>query len=501
MPKQDIYPIANHSPNIRLGFSVLDQLISCSYSNLIERYTLVNELNKLIGIKSPIIADILYTGALRASKQDLKIDFLDKISNAYPKEPEGINGVCKEWGALILVANNKVTSISADSFVHELAHVTMYTAMSPLKAIPYKYADTKGGGVFDKALKTTLLNVKNYLNRNYQMNISFDEKDSSLDIGVKLNKVTSSPDFAIIRGEKEVQELISITGNINAKFLDSQSILQSAIKFNKDDIIKSLLLNGAETKGSGLLKYIVQLNKTDLLEWITINHIKIDVNEPLDCNDNDSAIADTVYPEMVKLLLKAGANFKGALLNAASKNDYIKLNTIMQERPTLSMIELESVKICLENAQKNSPSDIGFIYLLEKYIEQNNTWYNFFATMLSSPEQKKHDEVSCTENTKHVLEGQDLNEACKIFLSFFREINGSGSLYASEDMHAELIVTLPVIISKGIYSGDVQDIMKPLEEYWLKYVSPGVEQYQIKNDQSEFCLGVDSPYSDNAFAW
>lgn len=496
MFKQVIYPISNYSSNIKLGFSIVDQLKSCSYSNSINKTIFTREINKLIDIDSPVLIEVLYTSAIKASNQDLKIDLLDKISNYYPEIKQGIDGVCKDWGSLVLVSNNNTDSMNTNTFVHELTHATMLTVLSKLKATPYKSFDKKGEELFDQALRSTLLNVKNYLNNNCQMNIYCDEQNSTFDIGSKLVKALS-PDNKVIEGERAVQELIDIVGNINAKFLDSQTILQSAVRFNKDDIIKFLLLNGAEIKGSGLLNYIIQLNKTELLEWIIDNQINIDVNETLDCDNNTSIIAHTPYLKMIKLLLKAGANFNDALSYLTSKNDLLMLYNIIQAKPILSPVELKTAKIAYQNIVSSETPEISLFF--KKYIEDNDTWYNFFSMMFSLSNQKNNDTVSSKGRTEDTSKDQNLQEVLsKDLLSFFREAGDDG-VYKVESMHVELIVTLPVIISQGIYHDEIEDIMKPIEEYWQEYITPAIEQYQIESDKSDFCLGADSHYSDNVF--
>lgn len=417
------YPLLDHCPNLQQGFSLSDSLLSSSYSTILNKEHI--EKNIITFFKHPILADILNTVAISANNRPLTIELIDKMKQ-HDSKSDAV-GYFRNLDNRIIISENKNATLNKSTFMHELTHKSMSVIFQNYKCHPYKNSEQREK--YQAAIKTILFNIGDYFKNIYNLEYNFTTDINPRVMGKNLAETYKLASYGMI--SKTGEEIINIFKNnprldINNKKLfgnDNWNAIDFAILRHDYKLIKDLIKLGAKLE-------------SEQFETLTLRAVYHDAN-------NEEAI------EILKLAIEI--------------------------KPKINIQELNFVKdTLLPLAQLQEKIDLAD--LLEKYIDDNNTWYNYFSSFI--PKTKiEYLETAQKEDNKDNM----LNAIRKLLSPSIEE-------YKEFDQDAEFIANFVGIIAQGDIPQEVVELIKPMSDYFESVIHNEFLQYQQKSDTSSFCL-------------
>lgn len=418
------HPLLDHCPNLQQGFSLSDSLLSSSYSTIFSKEHIEKDI--ITFFNHHILQDILNTVAISANNRPLTIELIDEM-NKHDSSMEGSLGYFKNFNNRILVSKNKNATLNKSTFMHELTHKAMSVIFQNLECNPYKNSEQREE--YQAAIKTILFNIGSYFKNIYNLEYNFTEDMNPRVMGKHLAETYTLASYGMI--SKTGEEIINIfKNNPNLDINDKKPFGNSGLNALDFAIL---------TKDYKLIKDLVKLGaKLESEQFKTLTSRAFDLNA-----NNEETI------EILKLAIEI--------------------------KPKINIQELNFVKdTLLPLAQLQEKIDLAD--LLEKYIDDNNTWYNYFSSFI--PKIKiEYLETAQKEDHKDNM----LNAISKL-------LSPSIEAYKEFDQDAEFIANFVGIIAQGDIPQEVVELIKPMSDYFESVIHNEFLQYQQKSDTSSFCL-------------
>ena len=191
--------------------------------------------------------------------------------------------------------------------------------------------------------------------------------------------------------------------------------------------------------------------------------------------DNFS-LAKILVKEGASISEAAGEKLKSDLFKAIDNNNIELLKTIIEIKPQRSYEELESYKDMLTLCRFQGKEEAS--NLLESYISDNDSWYNYFGSFVPSIS------ISWNMDTQQEDTKVDLSNVVATLLAPNIEA------YKEFDQDAEFIANFVGTLSDGDNSKEKMAMIQPMINYFEKIIHEEVFQYQYNKDTSDSCLAL-----------
>lgn len=211
------HPLINYCPNPVNGLDIINNLASVSFSTEINNFEFVHALATAAN-QSPIIGEMLSTIAISVNMYDdkqISIALIgDNIQEYDPTMEENDNGGFNPLKNSLTILNEN-QDLNAPTLVHELTHHSIHLLFKNM-GVPYYKDSAELKAKYHQAIKSTLLNIKEFVYQKFNINIShIKNTDSTWEIGKKLYAIYDSLDEQIIEG-KEQTEILNIMKQTDA---------------------------------------------------------------------------------------------------------------------------------------------------------------------------------------------------------------------------------------------------------------------------------------------
>lgn len=296
------HPLIDYCPSDRS--SIIESLLAVSYSKIITKAEVITKLTPLLN-KSPIIDNILSVMAISTTINQVKpfsIALIDEKMEIY----DPVMGDCGGYNNDIInriVVTNEDAKLNLEFIIHELAHKTMYKLFDN-DAKPYNNESSKEK--YHSAIKNTLLNIQNFIQQDFGLEIKFEDQNDTWKMGKTLSTMLF-PQYLADNGSQEfISSLKKYNLNIDDKFswLDGYTPLGVALSTQRFELASSLVKAGATIRPDMIHK-AAEVNSSEILNWILENQSTIDINHK-DC-EGLTALDYASDPQIIKTLISAVA--------------------------------------------------------------------------------------------------------------------------------------------------------------------------------------------------
>lgn len=290
------HPLIDYCPKDRS--SIIDNLLSISYSTVITKEEVTYKLGKLLN-QSSIIDGVLSV-----------IAFSTTIESDTPLSLALINDEMAEYNPLRknsggyyspsnnrLVVTNKDLELNVGFVTHELAHKAMDIFDNNSKPFN-EFSEAK----YHNAIKATLLNIHQFIQQDFGLKITFEDQNNTWKMGKDLSSMLFPQYLEGNNIEKFILSFKNHNLNLNDQFpwLKGNSLLSKVMSYGKFEIADKLVEAGAN------IPFIPNyMTHPDILNWFIHNNKKIDLDY-VDC-DNKTVLdyADGDHDLIHKLISNA----------------------------------------------------------------------------------------------------------------------------------------------------------------------------------------------------
>jgi hypothetical protein len=270
------HPLVNFSINPAYGLSIIDALLSITYSTVISKQEFAHKLEELVG-QSSVIDDILSVIAASTTIDSSRPFTIALVSEDMDKyDPTSTTAGYYSLVQNKLVVTNENSEINLDFLIHELAHKVMDLLFENSQD-PYNSALKKDK--YHTALKNTLLNIQEFIREVFDLDIVFDNQNDTWKMGKTLSTILY-PQY--LEGD-EIQNFVmtfkKYNLNINDKFswLEEYTPLKLALSYQKFELADSLVTAGATIKPT-ILHVAAMHDNSKIMNWFFENQQEIDIN-------------------------------------------------------------------------------------------------------------------------------------------------------------------------------------------------------------------------------
>lgn len=413
------YPLLNVCPNLVVqGFDKLISLLSSSYSRVISKKQLESDLVSFF--ENPILNDILYAVAISSNNRPLTIELVEGEMNEYFLESQS-SGFVSHYYNRIVISKNEY-ALNKKTFMHEFTHKAMMVIFKN-DSNPYKNDLQKEK--YLKAIKDVLFNAGEYIKQQYKLSIQIGEKDHPYDVGKNLNVIISGELLRLLMNDTS-DEIINFfqnhpkidIGSRNIPYFLGKNCIEIAALYGNFKLVKKLV-------------EVIHYTNQDFS-----NHLEF------------------------------------GLKKAITNNDVEAIKAAVEIKPKLNSAELEAFKEALEVAKSLGNHEI--IKILKPYIEDNDTWYNYFAGFMPI----------ITISNESEDNAQDLTDTLKAINTFLSPISEP---YDEKEYDGEFIANYIGVITAHSDNSQVLEIMRPMTDYFKDIIHTEFLNYQHTYDESGFC--------------
>lgn len=263
-------PLMDYCPNDRS--SIIDNLLSISYSTVITKEEVTYKLGKLLN-QSSIIDNVLSVTAA-STIIDSNTPLSIALINDEMAEYDPLNG--DAGGYYIssnnrLVVTNKNLELNVGFLTHELAHQVMDSIFDN-DSDPY---DRTSKDKYHNTIKDTLLNIHKFVQQDFGLSIIFEDPNNTWKMGKDLSSMLF-PKY--LEGNNIKKFIVSFKNhnlNLNDQFpwLKGSSLLSEVMSCIKFEIADKLVESGAN------IPFIPNyMAYPDILNWFISNKQKIDLD-------------------------------------------------------------------------------------------------------------------------------------------------------------------------------------------------------------------------------
>ena len=191
-------PLIDYNTELALDYTIVDKLLSATYSKAFNQKTVKDQLVKMI-FKHEVIYDVLSIVASDIAADQNKKFYIallkDESAQSYtiPNGKPDPQAFYSTFGNYIYVHNNQ-SEFEGASLIHELTHKAMHVVFGENSCNPYNNTNSKEK--FHQAAKNTLFNLEDLIIKHFEyepapLNISVSE------LGKYLHNFTDNSPFTI----------------------------------------------------------------------------------------------------------------------------------------------------------------------------------------------------------------------------------------------------------------------------------------------------------------
>lgn len=360
------HPLVSFSINPAYGLSIMDALLSITYSTVISKQEFAHKLEELVG-QSSVIEDILsvvVASTIIDSSRPFTIALVGKDMGEY--DPTSTTAGYYSLVQNKLVVTNENSELNLDSLIHELAHKVMNLLFENCQS-PYNSALKKDK--YHTALKNTLLNIQEFIREVFDLDIVFDNPNDTWNIGKTLSTILYPQYLEGGEIQEFVKSLKKYNLNIDEQFswLVGYTPLELALSYQKFELASSLVEAGAIVDQTTPHLAAI-LNNTNKLNWFLENKEEININYK-DC-EGMTALDYASNPQIINTLISAGAvaypsNYQPICRNDSKCKDDEADLTVVKER----LFALEKLIMFYKGGTySRSEEDAEFIVRLPQII-------------------------------------------------------------------------------------------------------------------------------------
>lgn len=302
------YPLLNYCPNSMYNPSVVDSILSISYSTAITKEEMADKLGNLIN-QSLIIQDVLSIIAISTTidaSKPFSIALIGDNMSLYDPTNSNRGGYYNSKDNKLVVVN-KNSELNLKVVTHELAHKTIDIIFNH-KSKPY-YSLIKAqfdSKIYTKdkyhtAIKNTLLNIQSFIKKSSGLDIIFEDQNDTWKMGKSLSGILFPQNI-----KEFISTLKQYNLNIDTKFswLDGYSPLGYVLLSLDFELADTLVKAGASIHPT-ILHVSSIFSSMELLNWFLENKQEIDINHK-NC-EGMTALDYANDPQMIKNLISLGA--------------------------------------------------------------------------------------------------------------------------------------------------------------------------------------------------
>lgn len=271
------HPLIDYSPNPYYGPSVIESILSITYSTIFTTEEINKDLMQMIEY-SPILKDVLSVAAKinHSSNNDNSfwIALIGEDMNEYNPTLDAAGGYHPIFNKLIATSEN--LELNYGIIIHELSHM-LAERLYENNNLPYNDIDKNE---YDVALKNTLLNIGTLIKQKFNLYLMLENENNSYSMGKTLATIFFPQYLDKNNSEYYISLLKKHNLDINDKlpWLGEESSLEFALSYYNFELADALIEHGAYID-QDMLSRLNEHDDEELLNWIAENQLTIDYTE------------------------------------------------------------------------------------------------------------------------------------------------------------------------------------------------------------------------------